>query len=93
MNRSGLIARLARSRPQLQIKDAEIGAIVIIDALSNTLMRGGRVEVRGFGSFTLDYRSPRQGRNPGAGCKAQVPARYVPHLKAGEELRERVDSE
>jgi integration host factor subunit beta len=93
MNRSGLIARLAKSRPQLQIKDAEIGAKVIIDVLSNTLMKGGRVEVRDFGNFTLNYKSPRQGRNPRTGCKVQVPAKYVPHFKAGKELREHVDSE
>ena len=93
MNRSDFIARLAESHPQLQIKDAELGAKVIIDALTNTLLKGGRVEVRGFGSFTLNYRSPRQGRNPRTGCKVQVPAKYVPHFKAGKELRERVDSE
>jgi len=92
MNRSDLIARLAESHPQLQIKDAELGAKVIIDALSNTLVKGERVEIRGFGSFFLNYRSPRQGRNPKTGGKVQVPAKYVPHFKAGRELRERVDS-
>jgi len=93
MNRSDLIARMAKTHPQLQIKDAELGAKVIIDALSNTLLKGGRVEVRGFGSFSLNYRSTHQGRNPRTGGKVQVPAKYVPRFKAGKELRERVDSD
>ena len=92
MNRSDLIARLAESHPQLQIRDAELGAKIIIDAMSGTLLKGGRVEVRGFGSFSLNYRSPRQGRNPKTGGKVQVPAKYVPHFKAGKELRERVEN-
>jgi integration host factor subunit beta len=91
MNRADLIARLAESHPKLQIKDAELGAKVIIDALSNTLLKGGRVEVRGFGSFSLNYRPPRQRLNPKTGGKVQVPAKYVPHFKAGKELKERVD--
>lgn len=90
MNRSDLIARLAESHPQLNTKDAELGAKVIIDALSDTLSKGGRVELRGFGSFSLNHRSPRQGRNPRTGSKVQVPAKYVPHFKAGKKLRERV---
>lgn len=93
MNRSDLIARLAESHPQLQTKDAELGTKVIIDALSNTLLKGGRVEVRGFGSFSLNYRPARQGRNPKTGDKVQVPAKYVPHFKAGKELRARVGYE
>ena len=92
MNRSDLIARLAESHPQLQIRDAELGAKIIIDAMSGTLLKGGRVEVRGFGSFSLNYRSPRQRRNPKTGGKVQVPAKYVPHFKAGKELRERVEN-
>lgn len=91
MNRADLIARLAESYPQLQAKDAELGAKVIIDAMSDTLLKGRRVEVRGFGSFSLNYRSPRQGRNPKTGARVQVPAKYVPHFKAGKELRDRVD--
>ena len=90
MNRSDLIAHLAELHPQLQVKDAELGAKLIIDALSNTLSKGGRVEVRGFGSFSLNYRPPRTGRNPKTGKKVNVSAKYVPHFKAGKELRERV---
>ncbi len=92
MTRSDLIARLAELHPQLMTKDAESAVKVILDTLSNTLSQGGRVEIRGFGSFALNYRPPRQGRNPKTGDKVQVPAKYVPHFKAGKELRERVCS-
>ena len=93
MIRSDLIARLAELHPQLQIKDAEIAVKAIIEALSNTLSKGGRIEIRGFGSFGLNYRPPRLGRNPKNGNKVKVPAKYVPHFKAGKELRERVNSD
>jgi integration host factor subunit beta len=90
MTRSDLIAKLAELHPQLLTKDAEFAVKVILDNLSATLARGGRVEIRGFGSFGLNYRPPRQGRNPKTGDKVKVPAKYVPHFKAGKELRERV---
>jgi integration host factor subunit beta len=90
MNRSDLIAHLAALHPQLQMKDAELGVKLIIDALSNKLSKGGRVEVRGFGSFSLNYRPPRNGRNPKTGKEVKVSAKYVPHFKAGKELKERV---
>src|SRR5665647_847203 len=90
MIRSDLIARLAELHPQLLAKDTDNFVRVILDALSNTLSKGGRVEIRGFGSFGLNYRPPRQGRNPKTGDKVKVPAKYVPHFKAGKELRERV---
>ena len=93
MIRSDLIARLAELHPQLQIKDAELAVKVIVDALSSMLSKGGRVEIRGFGSFGLNYRPPRQARNPKTGSKVQVPAKYAPHFKAGKELRERVNSD
>jgi integration host factor subunit beta len=91
MTRSDLIAKLAERHPQLLAKDAELAVKVILDALSSTLASGGRIEIRGFGSFALNYRPPRLGRNPKSGEKVQVPAKYVPHFKAGKELRERVD--
>jgi integration host factor subunit beta len=90
MNRSDLIARLAELQPQLLTKDVEHAVKVILDIMSTTLSRGGRIEIRGFGSFDLNYRPPRQGRNPKNGDKVKVPAKYVPHFKAGKELRERV---
>jgi integration host factor subunit beta len=82
MIRSDLIARLAELHPQLLAKDTDNVVRVILDALSNTLSKGGRVEIRGFGSFSLNYRPPRQGRNPKNGDKVKVPAKYVPHFKA-----------
>ncbi len=90
MNRSDLIARLSELQPQLPVKDAEFGAKLIIDALSNALSKGGRVELRGFGSFSLNYRPSRSGRNPKNGAQVHVAAKYVPHFKAGKLLRERV---
>ncbi len=91
MTRSDLIAKLAERYPQLLAKDADLAVKVILDAMAGTLARGGRIEIRGFGSFALNYRPPRMGRNPKSGDKVQVPAKYVPHFKAGKELRERVD--
>src|SRR5450759_5546891 len=92
MTRSDLITRLAELHPQLLAKDADSVVKVILDAMSTTLSRGGRIEIRGFGSFGLNYRPPRLGRNPKNGDKVKVPAKYVPHFKAGKELRERVSA-
>lgn len=91
MTRSDLIAKLAERHTQLLSKDAELSVKVILDSMAATLAQGGRIEIRGFGSFALNYRPPRQGRNPKSGDKVQVPPKYVPHFKAGKELRERVD--
>lgn len=91
MTRSDLIVKLAERYSQLLAKDTELAVKVILDSMSATLTTGGRIEIRGFGSFALNYRPPRLGRNPKSGDKVQVPAKYVPHFKAGKELRERVD--
>ena len=91
MTRSDLIVKLAERFPQLLGKDAELAVKVILDSMATTLSSGDRIEIRGFGSFALNYRPPRMGRNPKSGDKVQVPAKYVPHFKAGKELRERVD--
>jgi integration host factor subunit beta len=91
MTRADLIDRLASQHPQLQTKDAEMVVRVILDTMTATLSRGDRIEIRGFGSFSLNYRPPRNGRNPKTGDKVAVPAKYVPHFKAGLELRKRVD--
>lgn len=90
MTRSDLIAKIAELHPQLLAKDAEFAVKVILESLSTALARGDRAEIRGFGSFSLNYRPPRQGRNPKTGDKVKVPSKYVPHFKAGKELRERV---
>ena len=92
MTKSELIARLAERFPQLVAKDADFAVKMILDAMSEALVRGDRIEIRGFGSFALNYRPPRVGRNPKSGDKVSVPAKWVPHFKAGKELRERVDS-
>ena len=91
MTKSELIARLAERFPQLVAKDAEFAVKMILDAMTDALSRGDRIEIRGFGSFALNYRPPRVGRNPKSGEKVQVPEKYVPHFKAGKQLRERVD--
>ncbi|WP_415035244.1 integration host factor subunit beta [Azonexus sp.] len=91
MTKSELIAQLAERFPQLVTKDADLAVKMILDAMSEALVRGDRIEIRGFGSFALNYRPPRLGRNPKSGEKVDVPAKWVPHFKAGKELRERVD--
>lgn len=91
MTKSELIDRLAERFPQLVAKDADYAVKMILDALTAALVRSDRIEIRGFGSFALNYRPPRVGRNPKSGAKVQVPEKYVPHFKAGKELRERVD--
>ena len=92
MTKSELIERLAERFPQLVAKDADYAVKMILDAMTDCLVRGDRIEIRGFGSFALNYRPPRVGRNPKSGEKVSVPDKYVPHFKAGKELRERVDN-
>ncbi len=91
MTKSELIVQLAERFPQLVAKDADYAVKMILDAMTDALARGDRIEIRGFGSFALNYRPPRTGRNPKSGEKVHVPEKYVPHFKAGKELRERVD--
>lgn len=91
MTRSELIEKLAELNPQLTLKDTELAVKILLQGLSSTLSKGNRIEIRGFGSFSLNYRPPRKGRNPKSGEKVAVPAKYVPHFKAGVELRERVN--
>ena len=92
MTKSELIARLAERFPQLVAKDAELAVKVILDAMTEALANGDRIEIRGFGSFSLNHRPPRIGRNPRSGERVDVPEKWVPHFKAGKELRERVDA-
>lgn len=91
MTKSELIARLASRFPQLVAKDADYAVKMILDEMTTSLARGDRIEIRGFGSFSLNHRPPRVGRNPKSGEKVMVPEKRVPHFKAGKELRERVD--
>lgn len=91
MTRSDLITALAARFPQLTRMDVELSVKAIFEAMANSLAVGDRIEIRGFGSFSLNHRPPRQGRNPKTGVPLEVPGKYVPHFKAGLELRERVD--
>lgn len=97
MTKSELMARLAdvfaekNSESDLQSKDIEYGVKVLVDKMTRALAQGQRIEIRGFGSFDLNHRPPRLGRNPKTGEKVEVPAKRVPHFKPGKELRERVD--
>ena len=91
MTKSELIARLAERNPRLVARDADEAVNTMLDAMTDALAGGQRIEIRGFGSFALNYRPPRVGRNPKSGDRVQVPAKHVPHFKAGKELRERVD--
>lgn len=91
MTKSELIAKLTGRYPQLVAKDAEFAVRTVLEAMAKALAQGQRIEIRGFGSFSLNYRPPRVGRNPKTGDKVSVPEKYVPHFKAGKELRERVD--
>ena len=91
MTKSKLINLLSNRFSQLVHKDAELSVKTILDAMSNSLKKKQRIEIRGFGSFSSNYRSPRIGRNPKSGEKVNVPEKYVPHFKAGKELRARVD--
>jgi len=90
MTRSELIADLSARFRQLQSKDTALSVSLILDAITDSLANGGRAEIRGFGSFSLSYRQPRIGRNPRSGDRVEVPGKYVPHFKAGLELRQRV---
>ncbi|WP_317923163.1 integration host factor subunit beta [Cupriavidus sp. TA19] len=91
MTKSELVEKLAARFPQLLLRDADISVKTILDAMSEALADGHRIEIRGFGSFGLNKRPPRVGRNPKSGERVLVPEKRVPHFKAGKELRERVD--
>lgn len=91
MTKSELITQLSDKFSQLVHKDAELSVKTIIDSLGNALSKGGRVEIRGFGSFSLNHRPARLGRNPKTGEKVNVPEKFVPHFKPGKELKIKVD--
>ncbi len=93
LTRSDLIDNLARNQSHLNYKDVEIAVKSLIEMMSSALARGERIEVRGFGSFSLHYRPPRVGRNPKTGEKVQLPGKYVPHFKPGKELRDRANNQ
>lgn len=92
MTKSELIEVLARRQSQLAYKDVELAVKTILEHMSGTLANGERIEIRGFGSFSLHYRPPRVGRNPKSGDPVSLPAKHVPHFKPGKQMRERVNN-
>ncbi|MCL4768710.1 MAG: integration host factor subunit beta [Hyphomicrobiaceae bacterium] len=91
MIKSELIQKIAAANPHLYHRDVERIVNVIFDEIVNALARGDRVELRGFGAFTVKYRAPRQGRNPRTGAPVPVEEKFVPFFKTGKELRERLN--
>ncbi|MDB2654350.1 integration host factor subunit beta [Luminiphilus sp.] len=91
MTRSELIELMASQQNQLTTKDVELAVKLIIDHMAESLTSGERIEIRGFGSFSLHYREARQGRNPKTGDAVELEGKYVPHFKPGKDLRERVN--
>ncbi len=89
--KSGIVNRLAQKQTQLTEEDVEMAVNTILDNMVDGLVSGERVEIRGFGSLSLHFRPPRVGRNPKTGEQVNVPAKYVPHFKPGNELKYRVD--
>ncbi|MCZ6804748.1 MAG: integration host factor subunit beta [Proteobacteria bacterium] len=92
MTKTELIEILARRQSQLAFKDVELAVRTILEHMSGTLSNGDRIEIRGFGSFSLHYRPPRVGRNPKSGEPVSLPAKHVPHFKPGKQMRERVNN-
>ena len=93
MTKSDLIEKISFSHGQLSYKDVELSVKTIIEQMADRLSSGERVEIRGFGSFSLHYRAPRMGRNPKTGDRVSLRGKHVPHFKPGKELRERVNVE
>lgn len=91
MTKSELIELLARKQVHLPQKDVELAVKCVLEQMSRTLATGERIEIRGFGSFSLHFRPPRVGRNPKTGDSVELTGKYVPHFKPGKELRTRVD--
>ncbi|HZJ95402.1 MAG TPA: integration host factor subunit beta [Thiopseudomonas sp.] len=91
MNKSELIERIVDQHEQLSVRDVELAVKAMLEQMTQVLSSGNRIEVRGFGSFSVNYRAPRTGRNPKTGEPVELPGRYVPHFKPGKELRDRVN--
>ncbi len=91
MTKSELIESLARKQNHLAYKDVELAVKGLLEQMSQALATGNRIEIRGFGSFSLHFRPPRVGRNPKTGESVSLPGKHVPHFKPGKELRERVN--
>lgn len=92
MTKSDLIERLTSKHFQLTVKNVEDSVKETLQLMIDSLSNGERIEVRGFGSFSLHYRAPRVGRNPKTGDRVELGGKYVPHFKPGKGLRERVNA-
>ena len=90
INKKDPIEIIAKEQDQLPYRDIELSVKTIIKSMVNSLRKGERIEIRGFGSFSLRYRKPRVGRNPKSGQSVNIEERYVPHFKPGKNLKERV---
>ncbi|CAI3799055.1 MULTISPECIES: integration host factor subunit beta [Rheinheimera] len=90
MTKSELIEKLSTDFSHVQVKDIESSVKEILEQMATSLANNERIEIRGFGSFSLHYRAPRVGRNPKTGDKVELDGKYVPHFKPGKELRDRV---
>lgn len=91
MTKSELIERIVDRQGQLSVRDVELAIKTMLEHMAQALAEGERIEIRGFGSFSLHYRSPRVGRNPKTGESVVLDGKYVPHFKPGKELRESVN--
>lgn len=91
MTKSELVELIASKQPQLSVKDVELAIKTLIEHMTQSLSEGTRIEIRGFGSFSLHYRAPRVGRNPKTGDTVKLAAKHVPHFKPGKELRDEVN--
>lgn len=92
MTKSELIDVISKEQGHLAYRDIELAVKCILEQMSQALASGERIEIRGFGSFSLHFRPPRQGRNPKTGESVALSGKYVPHFKPGKELRERVNA-
>lgn len=93
MTKSELIQRLAEANPHLYLRDVERIVTTIFDEITEALANGDRVELRGFGAFSVKERAARTGRNPRTGDAVDVPAKYIPYFKTGKQLREKLNTE
>jgi len=92
MTKSDLIEKISEKQLLLNYRDVELAIKLILEQMGDSLSSGDRIEIRGFGSFTLHHRPPRVGRNPKSGESVSLGEKYVPHFKPGKELRDRVNS-
>jgi len=91
MTKSELIENLSMKHTHFNLKDVELSVKIILEHMAQSLASGDRIEIRGFGSFSLHYRAPRTGRNPKTGEAVALSPKYAPHFKPGKELKERVN--